>query len=336
MSRFARRLAVSILLCCGVFSVAADDRVVITCSGTGKQIYLPAGLAVQLGYFRQQGLEVELQGETADSYAEDQMLAGAVNGVVGFYSRTISLQARGEEAESVVQFTDVPGEVEMVAAAKAGQLASPADFGGRRLGVTALGSSTQFLTEFLARSSGVAAGNYSLVPVGAGNKFIAAMREGRIDAGMTTEPTVSRLLKNGVGAVLLDLRRRDETRRVFGGPYPAAGLFMQTAWVRGHHAQVQKLVNALVAALRYIHGHSAQDIAAHLPAEMFAGDRTAYVRALEQNKDMFLAGGRMPDDGPPTVLKTLAAVDPNLAGRRIDLSRTYTTEFVDAAASGKP
>jgi len=332
MRRILPGLAAAALLCCSLGAAADEERIVLISGGIGKQIYLPAKLAERLGYFEDQGLDVEVQSETADSYAEDQLLAGAVKGVVGFYGRTISLQARGLEAESVVQFSDVPGEVEMVAAAAAGQIKSPADFRGKRLGVTALNSSTHVLTRFLALSSGVGAEEFTAVPAGAGNRFIRAMRQGRIDAGMTTEPTVSRLLGSGSASILLDLRRREETRRVFGGPYPAACLFMETAWIRRNPLQVQKLVNALVNTLHYIHEHSAEQIAQQLPSEFFAGDRAGYVRALAAGKDMFLADGRMPEEGPATVLKTMAVADRRLAGKHIDLSRTYTTEFVEAAA----
>ncbi len=332
MSRVLHGLAAAALAFFSLSAAAVDeDRIILASGGVGKQIYLPAKLAERLGYFKEQGLEVELQSEIADSYAEDQLLAGAVKGVVGFYNRTIDLQARGMQAESVVQFSDVPGEVEMVVATMSGQIKSPADFRGKRLGVTALGSSTQLLTRFLAVSSGVKPGEFTTVPVGAGNKFILAMRQGRIDAGMTTEPTVSRLLKSGTASILLDLRGQENTRQVFGGPYPAACLFMETAWVHRNPLQVQKLVNAFVKTLRYIHDHSAEEIAEHLPPEFFAGDRTAYIKALDAGKGMFLADGRMPDEGPPTVLKAVAAVSPRLV-KHVDLSKTYTNEFVDATA----
>src|SRR6266446_916910 len=52
----------------------------------------------------------------------------------------------------------------------------------------------------------VLAGQVHFVPVGAGDTFIAALKQGRIDAGMTTEPTISRVLSTGVGKVLVDLR----------------------------------------------------------------------------------------------------------------------------------
>ncbi len=40
----------------------------------------------------------------------------------------------------------------------------------------------------------------------------------------------------------------------------------------------------------------------------------------------------MPKDGPETVLKVLQAFAKNVQGKQIDLSKTYTTSFVDNAA----
>jgi NitT/TauT family transport system substrate-binding protein len=39
----------------------------------------------------------------------------------------------------------------------------------------------------------------------------------------------------------------------------------------------------------------------------------------------------MPADGPATVLRVLSTFDPNLQGRQIDLSKTFTTRFVTIA-----
>jgi NitT/TauT family transport system substrate-binding protein len=111
---------------------------------------------------------------------------------------------------------------------------------------------------------------------------------------------------------------------------------MRTAWVDSHKAQVQGLVNALVGALRYIHTHSAEEIASRVPAHYHAGDRTAYVRALAESRVIFTADGRMPASGPPTVLKVMSTIDRNVQDKSIDLSRTYSTEFVAAARHELP
>jgi NitT/TauT family transport system substrate-binding protein len=333
--RYVRNLALrwllgaALLLCLCPPGVAADN-VSIMVGGIEKQIYLPAKLAERLGYFKEQGLTVELLTEPAGVNAEDVLLAGVVQGVVGFYDHTIELQARGKAVQSVVQFSLAPGEVELVSSKTGDQIASPADFKGKKLGVTGLGSSTHFLTQYLAVSSGVRISEISVVPVGAGDKFIAAMRNGTVDAGMTTEPTASRMLKTGEARMLVDLRSPEATVRALGGVYPSACLYMQTKWVNTHKAIVQKLTNAFVKTLHYIETHGAEQIAAHMPAEYYAGDRDLYVQALAHGKAMFTADGRMPPSGPLTVLKVLSAFDKNVQGKGIDLSQTYTTEFVTA------
>ena len=308
----------------------AQERITLIVGGIEKQIYLPVKLAERLGYFAEQGLNIDLLSENSGVNAEDELLAGSVQGVIGFYDHTIDLQARGKATQSVVQLSQVPGEVELVATRLADVIRSPADFGGRALGVTGLGSSTNFLSLYLAASHGVRLSTLRTIPVGSGNRFIAAMQSGKIDVGMTTEPTASRMLKSGAARVLVDLRSPDDTRRALGGLYPGACLYMQTAWINAHKPEVQKLANALVKALRYLHTHSAAEIAEQIPAAFHAGDKAIYIEALEKGRAMFTSDGRMPVTGPETVLKVLQLYDRTVQGKHIDLSKTFTSEFVAA------
>jgi NitT/TauT family transport system substrate-binding protein len=308
----------------------ADGKVSIMVGGYEKQIYLPAKLAESLGYFKDEGLDVELLNEPAGVDAENEMLAGAVQGVVGFYDHSIDLQAKGKFVESVVQFSQAPGEVEMVST-KHPEIKSAADFKGKNLGVTGLGSSTNFLTQYLAVKNGVKLGDFTSVPVGAGNTFIAAMQQDKIQAGMTTEPTITRLIKAGDATPLIDMRTMDGTKAALGGTYPAASLYMQTAWVEANKDTVQKLANAFVKTLKFINTHSAEEIAAKMPKDFYVGDPDGYVKALAAGKAMFTPDGVMPADGPKTVLAVLSAFKKDLQGKEIDLSKTYTTEFVKNA-----
>lgn len=332
MRGFVGQLAVfAVVLSCVAHAHAAPDTIRIMVGGIEKQIYLPAALAERLGYFKEQGLDVQLLSDTSGVNAEDELLAGSVQGVVGFYDHTIYLQAKGKFVQSVVQFSQAPGEAEIVASKSADMVQSPADFKGRSAGVTGLGSSTHLLTQYLAAIHGVKSGEMTIVAVGSGVGFVTAMRQGRIDVGMTTEPTVSRLLQSGDARMLVDMRTPRGTDKVLGGVYPGACVYMTTLWVSTHRAQVQPLVNALVKALHYIDSHSAEDIAALMPADFYLGDKALYVAALRDSKSMFIADGQMPPLGPATVLKVMKVVSRPVQGKPIDLSRTYTTEFTSAA-----
>ena len=154
------------------------------------------------------------------------------------------------------------------------------------------------------------------------------MAQDKIQAGMTTEPTITRLLKTGQARVLVDLRSAEKTREALGGTYPAASLYMTTEWVEKHKPTAQKLANAFVKTLRYINTHSAAEIADKMPKDFYVGDKDGYVKALADGKAMFTADGVMPKGGPETVLSVLSAFSKNVKGKTVDLSKTYTTEFV--------
>ena len=330
MTRTSRSLALAaVLLAAAAWPGRAAERIVLMVGGVEKIIYLPVKLAQQLGYFQQEGLDVDVRSEWAGVRGVDMLLVGGAQGVVGFYDHTVYMQTQGKAVVCVVQFAQAPGEVELVSS-RLPKVRSMADLAGQTLGVTGLGSSTQFLSRYLALSAGLRLNQVAFKPVGTGNAFIEAMANGTIGAGMTTEPTASRLLATGKARVLVDLRTPEDTARALGGPYPASCLYMQTAWVNRHKPEVQKLVNALVKALRYIQTHTASEIAAHVPAEYYGDDKAIYIRALARSKPIFIPDGRMPANGPANVLRVLTHTERSLQGRAVDLASTYTLEFVNA------
>src|SRR6266702_758130 len=331
--RTFRHIALASSLLFGMASqhAMADEsgKITIMVGGITKLIYLPARLTEQLGYFKDEGLDVELLSQPAGVDAENELLAGAVQGVVGFYDHTIDLQTKGKEVKAIVVFGQVPGEVEMVSTKSADAIKSMADVKGKTLGATGLGSATSFLTQYLAGEHRIQSTGYTMLPVGADASFIAAIRQGRIDAGITPAPTVSALQKSGEAKVLVDMRSVDGTKAALGGTYPGASLYVQAAWAESHKAQAGKLAHAFVRTMQFIHTHSAEEVAAKMPSD-YQKDKTLYVSALKASLPMYTSDGKMPDDGPATVLKVLSAFNPSVKGKHVDLARTYTNEFVSA------
>ena len=302
----------------------------IMVGGLSKQIYLPNMLTQQLGYFKEQKLDVTLVDEQSGVGTETMVLAGAVDAGSGSYNHTLELQPQGKFMETVVQLQIAPGEAEMVDAKQADKIKTAADLKGKNLGVTELGSGTHTLTLALLGKAGLKSTDANFVAVGAGNTFIAGMQAGKIDAGMTTEPTISRLIKAGVGKPLVDLRTPESTRAALGGNYPFISVWMSTDYVNAHKPIVQRLVNAYVKTLRWIATHSAQEIADKMPADYYAGDKDLYVTALAAQKSTFSPDGKMPADGPPVVADIEKYV-PSMKGVTFDLAKSYTNEFVAKA-----
>ncbi|MFD5399529.1 ABC transporter substrate-binding protein [Streptomyces sp. NPDC127097] len=330
----AAGLALTTLTACGggtSGAAASDDangKIKIMVGGLDKVIYLPARLTQQLGYFEDEGVHVTLLTEPAGVQATTSLVSGDVQGVVGFYDHTLDLQVKGKQVESVVQLAHAPGEVEVVSNKAAGELTSPKDFKGKKLGVTGLGSSTDFLTKYLAVKNGVRTNEFTPVAVGAGQTFLSALQQGSIQGGMTTDPTVAQIVDKNLGKVLLDMRTPEGSQKALGGPYPSSSLYMNTDWVNSHKETVHKLANALVKTLKWMSTHTPEQIAAKMPADYAQGGKKLYAQAIKDTLPMFTEDGVMPADGPATVERVLKAFNPNLKNATVDLKKTYTTEFV--------
>ncbi|MEU4892807.1 ABC transporter substrate-binding protein [Streptomyces sp. NPDC044780] len=329
----AAALALTTLTACGDSGASGggDGKVKIMVGGLDKVIYLPAMLTQRLGYFTAEGLKVQLLTEPAGVQATTSLVAGDVQGVVGFYDHTLDLQVKGKQVESVVQLAQAPGEVEVVSNKAADEVKSPKDFKGKKLGVTGLGSSTDFLTKYLAVDSGVKTSEFTPVAVGAGQTFISALKQGSIQGGMTTDPTVAQIVDQKIGKVLIDMRTPEGSKQALGGLYPSSSLYMNTDWVNGHKETVQKLANAFVKTLTWMSTHSAEDIAAKMPSDYAQGGAKLYAESIKSTLPMFTKDGVMPADGPATVERVLKAFNPNLKNATVDLEKTYTTEFAKKA-----
>src|SRR5438067_12601032 len=98
-------------------SAPADLKIMV--GGLNKQIYLPNMLAQQLGYFKEQNLNVTLIDQQSGQAAEQEVIAGAVEAGSGSYNHAVELQPLGKFIETVVQLQVAPGEAEVIDARKA-------------------------------------------------------------------------------------------------------------------------------------------------------------------------------------------------------------------------
>jgi NitT/TauT family transport system substrate-binding protein len=312
-------------------SGGSTPTVKLMAGGLDKQIYLPYQLAQSLGYYKKYGVNVELSTEQNGGVgAEEAMASGQVDMAGAWYNHTIEFQAKGKAVEDVVQLSGAPGEREMCT--KKSGVKSAADFKGKTLGVTDLGSGTDTLTQFMAAEKGVKTNQFHRLAVGAGSTAVAALQNGKADCVMTTQPTVAAIQKKGVGTSAVDLATTDGAKAALGGAFPGASVLARTDWVNAHKDTVQKVVDALVATMHWIDTHSAADIAGKLPSSFVQNQlvtKADYVSALNEDKGQFLPDGIMPAGGPKTALATERLVG-NVTSS-VDLGKTFTNEFAVAA-----
>ncbi|MDH6133315.1 NitT/TauT family transport system substrate-binding protein [Kitasatospora sp. MAA4] len=299
--------------------------------GIDKQIYLPYKLADQLGFYKKYGVNVVLSTETDGGVgAEDAMASGQVDMAGAWYVHTIDFQVKGKAVEDIVNLSGAPGEREMCATGSG--VHSAADWAGKTLGVTDLGSGTDTLTQFLAGQNNLRTSQYTRIGVGAGATAVAALQNGKTACVMTTQPTVVAMEKKNIGYSAIDLATTTGAQQAMGGTWPSAGVLATSAWVNAHKDAAQKVVDALVATMHWIDTHSAADIAGALPPSYVSNgtvSKADYIAALTEDKGQFLPDGIMPAGGPRTVLATEKLV--GVKTDSVNLAPTFTNDFAVAA-----
>jgi NitT/TauT family transport system substrate-binding protein len=326
-------LAVALTAPAGVAQVE-KSKLTLAVGGQPLYIYLPLTLASQLGYFKDAGVDVDIVDLAGGAKALEALLGGSADVVCGFIDHTIEMQAQGKAIRMFVLYDRYPGLV--LAVTKTGQsrgLKAITDLRGAKIGITAPGSSTQFFAEYLLAKNGIPVDQESYIGIGTAATAVAAARRGAVDALVNVDPTITILTNSGEATILADTRTTLGTLRVFGGPYPAGGLYAAPAFIDRNPRTVQALATASVRALRWIKTHTAAEIAERMPPQFYQADKTLYVTSLGANLQMFSPDGRVPLDGVQTIAKVLSQFDRTVVANasRINPNDAFTNQFVDQA-----
>ncbi len=300
--------------------------------GAGCLCYLPTVLAEQLGAYKAAGVAVRMFNFQGGAPALTALLGGSADVVSGYYDHNVELVPKGKFLKTFVTYDRFPGLVLVVAPKDTNKITSVKDLAGKRVGVTAPGSSTDFFLKYLLRKNGVDPNSVPVLGVGLGPTAVAAMEHGEIDAAVMLDPAVTLLqAKYKNLRILSDTRTEADTLAVFGGRYPGGVLYAQESWVARHPKEAGALAEAIVATLKWIHSHSAAEIMAKMPPEFVGSDQALYLAALKNTIPMYSTDGKMDPRGAEAVLKVFSQSDPEVAKAHIDLARTYTNRFAAAA-----
>jgi NitT/TauT family transport system substrate-binding protein len=293
--------------------------------------YLPLTLAEQLGYFEEEGLEVTISDFAGGSKSLQALMGGSADVVTGAYDHTIQMQAKGQPITAAVVLGRFPGIVLGVVEGKAAEYQGPESLKGWNVGVTAPGSSTNFMVNYLLSRHGLQPGDVSFIGVGGGPSAVAAVKRGEVDAIANLDPVITQLETAGEIKVVADTRTQAGSEQVYGGGYPAAVLYTKPEFVEENPKTVQALVNAFVRTLDWLQKASPEEVAAKVPEAYFLGDRAAYTASLERSKPMHSPTGDLDMAAAENARKVLAAFDQNVKQADIDLAETWDGRFVEEA-----
>jgi len=311
-------------------------KVTIAVGGKNLLYYLPLTIAEQLGYFKAEGLDVTIVDFAGGSKALQAVVGGSADVVSGAFEHTINMQFKGQAMRAFVLQGAAPQIVLGINPKTLPNFKGVADLKGKKIGVSAPGSSTNVMANFVLTKAGIKPSDVSFIGVGTGNGAVAAMRSGQIDAMSNLDPVITLLQRSGDLKIITDTRKTSDSEKVFGGPMPAGCLYAPQALLDKAPHTIQALTNAMVRADKWIQQAGAADIIKTVPEGFLLGDRAVYIDAFIAAKSALSPDGMIPEKGPQTAFRALASVNPKIAAAKLDLNAVYTNAFVKKANAKYP
>ncbi len=307
------------------------SKVSIAVGGKAAFYYLPLTISEQLGYFQAEGLDIEISDFAGGARALQALIGGSADVVSGAYEHTINMQSKNQYIQAFVLQGRAP-QIAMGVSTKAmPNYRSLADLKGKKIGVSAPGSSTNMVANLVLSRAGIKPSDVSYVGVGTAAGALTALRSGQIDAMSNTDPVMTMLEQKGDVKIISDTRTLKGTQEVFGGPMPAACFYAHSEFVQKNPNTCQALANAIVHGLKWLQTAGPSDIIKTVPESYLLGDRALYLASFDKVREAICLDGVITEEGVRTALKALASFDPAIKPEKIELGKTYTNEFARRA-----
>ena len=307
------------------------SKVVLAVGGKSALYYLSVTIAETKGFFKEAGLDVEINDFQGGAMSLEALMGGSADVVAGAYEHTIRMQQRGQ---AIKGFALIGRGMQIAIGLRndvAEKVKGPGDIKGMKFGVSAPGSSTHMLVTYWAAKGGLKASDISAIGLGAGASVIAAIENKSVDGISQTDPAITMLQEKNLIKVVVDTRTMKGNQELFGGAMPAACLYGQPSLLTKTPNTAQALANAIVRADEWLQTASPAEVAKAVPAGYLLGDQSIYEKAFANGRDTISPDGIMPAEGPENCLKFLAAGDPKIDVKKINLAETWTNEFAQRA-----
>ncbi|MGH6816970.1 MAG: ABC transporter substrate-binding protein [Hyphomicrobiaceae bacterium] len=332
LGTFCAALVAAVLAPALALAAPETKKVTLGVGGKPALYYLPLTLCERLGYFKEQGLDVEINDFAGGAKSLQALVGGSVDVVTGAYEHTIRMQSKKQDIRAVIELGRYPGITLGVKADKAAAFKSFADLKGMKVGVTAPGSSTNMLVWYLMAKAGLKKDDAAYIGVGTGASAVAAIKKGEIDAISNVDPVIAKLEADKDIVVVAETRTTEGTTKVFGGPMPAAVLYIKNDFIEKNPNTVQALVNALYKTLMWMKTATPEQIVGLVPAEYLLGDKGLYTTAVKASLQSYSQDGVVSADGQKRSVEFLRQFEVELKDVEIDLAKTWDDRFVKKAA----
>ena len=333
ISRRSLAIATAVSASAGVWpSLSAQTRpekprLNLALSGKATLYHLPLTISDRLGYFKSEGLDLDIIDFPYGMQALQCVFDGVADTGAAPFETMIKLQARNQAFQAFVMQGRAPQIAFGVSTRSMPDYKVIAQLKGKKIGISAPDSPSKMLASLVLARGGLRSDDVTFVGVGAEGGAVAALRSGQIDAISNTDPVMTTLEQRGEVWIISDTRTLKGTLQLFGGPMPAGCLYASAEFVQKNPNTCQALTNAIVRGLKWLQTAGPGDIIKTIPEAYLLGDRALYLASFNKIRESISLDGMVVDGGARTALLALASLNPEIKPQNIDLAKTYTNEF---------
>lgn len=163
--------------------------------------------AVDLGYFEDLGVEVEMMPFEAGADAANAYIGGAADFAIIGTEHAINIAREGQESIALLLFHNK--NIYALVADSDSEWSSLDEMGGTQVGITGFGSITDALIRADLENHGMTDNDLEIVSIGGVGAQLAAIQADQVDAGMILDPFISVGLADGDIKIISDYRELD-------------------------------------------------------------------------------------------------------------------------------
>jgi sulfonate transport system substrate-binding protein len=327
-----RRCAIVLLAvstaCCHGSRPAGAVRTVRVAIHRDPIAFLPVRVPQTLGLYQREGLALDISEVAGGAKAIEALLGGSVDVAAGSMSDVIALADKRHDLRGFLLLYTRPMVAVAVAPSLRGTIRTIKDLKGRPVGVSAPGSASHQILNYLLAKNGLSPDEVSTVSVGMWASSVAALEHQQVDAAVLLGSAISAFEQRWPESkYLADTRTASGTRDVFGAEgFPSLSLLARDNWLRDNGDTAQRLVRAVKIGMHWVHDHDPEDVRQMIPPESRMVAATD-LRAIRHAQEAMSSDGLMPPDAARLIATFLSVADTGIRSTPVDLSTTYTNDF---------
>ena len=321
-----------VLAACGTTSTRQKVRLAV--GGIGLQMYnLPITLAETLGYYKEEGVDVELENLGSLPKALQALVGDSADVASLSHFQNIQLAAEGQHTRSFFVCSRRAGVICLAAPSSGDRLRRPEDLKGALIGVASPGAIPQLFANYYLGRYGIQPADFRTASIGTGASAIAALESGRVHAACLAGGDHLRLLDRHPNLhIFIDTSTAEGMREIYGGEAYATGtLSAKQEWLDQNPDTARRLARALTRALQWIAIHSPEQILEKLPDRFRSPEPAIDLKIIRWGLASYTPDGKMPPGASEGMKRLIEFTIPSVRDAKIDLASTWTNDFLPPA-----